>query len=367
MPSASVQSEIDALVDRYGQALAAGRVPAADVVSADAHALHDRGVVEARAMGAVGAEQVTLTTDPSTLSVTGDRATVTAVGSYHLRGAAPGPASFTRALTAHHDPAGWRLVDDRGAATMALPWDLPLARRVENAQVVVIGNAPDATLRWYAEAAAAAWTRVGTWWPTLPAGKPVVVVPRSATEFAAQAGRAAAGDIAAVTVGSLARGRVARGDLVVVNPAVQQRLTQNGRRTILRHELTHVAIRGTTTGFAPQWLTEGFATQASWDGAGIPVQLRARAARWSPAQLVPADVPTDAEVESATGATHAYDTASLLVDDLVARHGRPAVVAFYRALTAGRTREDAAQHAFGESFAAVLQHWRSALVRVAAH
>lgn len=363
--SPSATTQLADLVERYGREIAAGRGATAATVAADSGDLSRRLTVATSAMTATGVESFTLALDPATLVVTGDRATMTAVGTYHLEGAAPGTSPFTLALTAREGADGWRITGDRGAASMSLPWDLAGVRRVENAQVIVLGNAEPAALDWYAEAAAAAWRDVRQVWPRRPGGKPVVIVPRTAREFAVQAGREAASDIAAVTVGSLEKGQVARGDVVIVNPAVQQRLTENGRRTILRHELTHVAIRGTTTGFVPQWLTEGFATQASWAGTGVPAQLAARARSWTADELAPTDTPSDADVESAVGATHSYDTAALLVDDLVTRHGRAAVVRFYEAMAAGTSRDAASQQAFGEPFAQVLKHWRTALARTA--
>lgn len=366
-----------------------GSAPAA--VPADA-AVRARLAATSASMAAMRVEGLDLSVDPATVRRSGGVVTASAVGRATVAGVWPGgapllvPVAATRAggrwvLTRFGaagaggaqtsdpaDPADPAATAEAAEASLAQPWDLTGLRRLDVGGVVVVGDAPTERLRWYADAAAQAWRAGGSVWSRRPAGLPVVVVPRSSAGFAAQVRRPVAEvtQVAAMTVGSLERGRTALGDRVVVNPVIDERLTAQGRRTILRHELVHLAIRGTTTSPAPQWLVEGYATQASWDppAGAVPDQVVARARVWDAAQRLPSGPPSDTQL-SGRDVTYAYDASAILVADAVARHGRARVQAFYEQVAAGRALDAAARSALGEPWSATLTAWRAAMVRTA--
>ena len=56
---------------------------------------------------------------------------------------------------------------------------------------------------------------------------------------------------------------------MVINPAAFARLGTTGRRVVLTHEMTHVAVRQTTTSAVAIWLSEGFADYVAYSGTGV--------------------------------------------------------------------------------------------------
>lgn len=357
---------------RGGAGLAA--VPADAVVRAGLTAT-------SASMAAMRVEGLDLAVDPTTVRRANGTVAASAVGRATVAGVWPDGAPLLVPVAATRVGGRWVLTRfgaagagdaqasgpaTTSAAALAQPWDLAGLRRVDGDGVVVVGDAPPERLRWYADATARAWRADRSVWSRRPAGLPVVVVPRSSAGFAAQVRRPVAdvAQVAAMTVGSLERGRTALGDRVVVNPVIDERLTPAGRRTILRHELVHLAIRGTTTAPAPQWLVEGYATQASWDqpAGAVPDQVAARARAWDAAQRSPSAPPTDAQVEG-RDVTYTYDASAILVADMVARRGRAAAQALYEQVVAGQGLDPAARSALGEPWSATLAAWRAAMAR----
>jgi hypothetical protein len=165
----------------------------------------------------------------------------------------------------------------------------------------------------------------------------VLLTPATAAQFAALLGRR--GDqgldqVAAVTVGSTVSGTRAGGDRVVINPSTFGALQPDGRRVVITHELTHVAIRSSTTRPAPLWLSEGMADYVGYLGLGLP---RSRvAAPWLAevrAGTSPRRLPSDADFDPArTRIAPAYAAAWLACSRLADRYGQARLIAFYRAV-----------------------------------
>ncbi len=84
---------------------------------------------------------------------------------------------------------------------------------------------------------------------------------------------AALSQIAAVTTGELtaAAGEPAGGaDQIIVNPSGFAKLSSLGRRVVITHETTHVAVRASTPRAVSIWLSEGFADYVGFSGLGLP-------------------------------------------------------------------------------------------------
>jgi hypothetical protein len=135
----------------------------------------------------------------------------------------------------------------------------------------------------------------------------------------------------------------------VVNPATFGTLQPDGRRVVITHELTHVAIRSSTTRPAPLWLSEGMADYVGYLGLGLP---RSRvAAPWLSrvrAGTAPRRLPSDADFDPAhTRIAPAYAAAWLACSRLADRYGQARLVAFYRAVAGaapqGRSTHGTAQ------------------------
>ena len=101
----------------------------------------------------------------------------------------------------------------------------------------------------------------GPWWSE----RAVLMVAGSAEEFTALVGSHHDGaSIAAVSVADATADGSSdvSGQRVVFSPAAASRLTDITRRTVLRHELMHIAARSKTRDGSPMWVLEGFAEYA---------------------------------------------------------------------------------------------------------
>jgi hypothetical protein len=177
--------------------------------------------------------------------------------------------------------------------------------------------------------------------------------------------------VAAFTQGVTQPGQRAEADRVVVNPKAFTALRSVGRRVIITHELTHVAVRSSTTGSVPIWLNEGMADYVGLSGLDLPRQqiakdllILVRAGKG------PTKLPTDADFDPfRTSVAPSYLGSWLAVSRLVDQHGQGKVVAFYRrvasATTDGVVQTDAESVAqtefpasFGVSEAQFVKDWR---------
>ena len=162
---------------------------------------------------------------------------------------------------------------------------------------------------------------------------------RSPEEFAASVGDArAATDVAAVTVSdAIEPNRPVSGQRVVFGPAAQDLLTEFTTRSVLRHELTHVAARADTVDGSPTWLLEGFADFSGYRGSGAefaglaPTLSRVVAAGGAPTVL-----PEDSDFTAGgLRATLAYESAWSICAFVVEQFGEQALLGLYAQLATG--------------------------------
>lgn len=209
----------------------------------------------------------------------GDDAFVASVdGRYRLTGYDQGPHTYPATFTFARTASGWRLAAPLGTSgatlSAAQPWDLPGMRVVRSRTSLVIGNLPMARLQAYGHAVDEAVVDVSTTWHRSWPHRVVVVAPATTRQLEAQLDMAGSGegdlaDVAAETVGSLVPGEVATSDRVVVNPTAFDELREDGRREVLTHETTHVAVRSSLSGRVPLWLSEGSADFVGYGGLDI--------------------------------------------------------------------------------------------------
>ncbi|MEV6280511.1 hypothetical protein [Nocardia sp. NPDC051832] len=180
-------------------------------------------------------------------------------------------------------------------------------------------------------------------WGTGWARSALVVVASNASEFAAllRSGSLLAREVAAASVADpFTHGTTPTGQRVVFSPDAGRRLSPDGLRTVLRHELTHIATRADTVDGAPQWMLEGFAEYAAQRAQRLPF---AEIAPTLTARLRTGDVPADLPADSAfTGsdAAAAYEQAWSACAFLAETYGEPRLVQLYRRLAAGAQTPD---------------------------
>jgi hypothetical protein len=203
----------------------------------------------------------------------------------------------------------------------------------------------------------------------------VVLVPDDTEELAGLLG--SDGDlsrIAAVATAELRGGRGEydpAGDRVLVNPETFAGLGAVGRQVVLTHEVTHVATRRASGPAVPGWLAEGFADLVGYTEVDLPLSVTAAdLAGEVRADRVPAALPADADFEGGSPRlSQAYQGAWLAVRLLDERHGRAALLRFYRAVGARRgvpaatAVEDALRAELGTTTAALTADWRASLSR----
>ena len=257
------------------------------------------------------------------------------------------------------------------------PWDLPHLTVRRSATSLVLASSPELAADLFARAETAQSHVAAVWGHSRPA---VWVAPTTDTEAALLLGRdpadpGALRDVAAVTDGPLAAGRPAGADRIVIVPGAWSSLPGRGREVVATHELTHVVVRGSTTGPVPPWLSEGFAEFVAYRTVSLPegdiVRPALDAVRRSGR---PTDLPTASEFDPAAGGVPAaYGLSLLVVRTLAERDGVAALVRFYREVAdaSARSRADTVptpdggdeQHAVDQALVSALHTNRAALVR----
>jgi hypothetical protein len=268
----------------------------------------------------------------------------TVTGRYLLTGFHKAPQTFETTYTFVHRPGGWRIADDADGVTALQIWDLPGLKVLRGKSVIVIGNAPEARMRAYSTIADTAVRRVSAVWGTGWNSQVVVVTPATDEEFAellSRSGDKGLDQVAAITQGVVESGRRAQGDRVVINPRAFTALQPTGRRVVITHELTHVAVRSSTTGAVPIWLTEGMAEYVGYSDVDLPRQrVASELLALVRAGKGPTALPKDSDFEpSLTQIAPSYSGSWLAVSQLVDRYGQAKVVRFYR-LVASVTAAD---------------------------
>lgn len=327
-------------------------------------------------------DRATLT--PARASAVGPHAWVARVmAGYQLRGHDSAPAYSEQHLTVVQRGQRWLLASTADGLTTPQPWDFGRIRIVRGDRVLVLGNAPRATLEVYAAAGDRAIGRVSAVWGTTWSQRAVLVAPRTQRQFGQLLQRKDEGlaQVAAVTTGDLESSRDAgagRGgsDRVVINPAAFTRLDALGRRVVLTHEMTHVAVRQSTAASVPIWLSEGFADFLGYRGTGI---TRRDGAGDVLAQVRdghgPRNLPQAKDFDPQQATIAPSYSASWLACSLISdQYGTEKLVALYRAAaTAPATGTPSTANQLHAAFPQVLgiseeaftQRWRGYLDRLA--
>ncbi|OZF45548.1 hypothetical protein CH293_21575 [Rhodococcus sp. 14-2470-1b] len=270
-----------------------------------------------------------------------------------LRYAVSGPdAESTRrpvSLVVARRDDEWRIVSDAPVpgtdrTTWRGPWDFGpvIARSVATAggTSVVLGHPDqsalvDAVVAELPSAVDAVTSFYGDDWPQ----SALIFTSGSAAEFAASAGDATAeSDVAAVTVSDAVRqDRPVTGQRVVFGPGAPARLTDVTTRTVLRHELTHVAARSDTVDGSPMWVLEGFADYSGYresdiEFARIAPTLSAVVAQGGSPTVLPEDSDFSA---GGVRTTLAYESAWSVFAFVAATFGEPSQRRLYMQLADG--------------------------------
>lgn len=243
----------------------------------------------------------------------------------------------------------WRIVADTeipgiDRRTWRGPWDFGQVEvrtvQTSGGSSVVLGH-PDQSLLMdriaseFPAAVDAVTDFYGAEWPR----NALVFTSGSVEEFAASAGNSAvSADVAAVTVSDAVVPAVPiSGQRIVFSPAAQDRLTDFTTRSVLRHELTHVAARADTADGSPTWVLEGFADYSGYRNSGaefsrIAPTLSSVVAAAGPPTVLPED--TDF-VAGGVRATLAYESAWSICAFVADRFGEPALRSMYQQLSTG--------------------------------
>jgi hypothetical protein len=263
----------------------------------------------------------------------------------------------------------------QGRATPRAIWDRGPVVAVRRGGVLVLGHPGQRRLLDpVAALTAAAVPRVTAGWGPWPE-RVVVLVPDDTQELAGLLGSTAdLSRIAAVATAELRGGEGEydpAGDRVLVNPETFAGLGALGQQVVLTHEVTHVATRRASGPAVPGWLAEGFADLVGYSGVDLPLSVTAadlagdvRAGR------TPTALPVDADFEGGSlRLSQAYQGAWLAVRLLDERHGRDALLRFYRVVGARRgvpaatAVEDALRAELGTTTTALTADWRAFLQR----
>ncbi|MDJ0393055.1 DUF4157 domain-containing protein [Rhodococcus sp. G-MC3] len=203
----------------------------------------------------------------------------------------------------------------------------------------------------------------GNDWPR----RALIFTSGSTEEFGASAGDTSARlGVAAVTVSdAVAADRPVTGQRVVFGPEAPGRLTEFTTRSVLRHELTHVAARADTVDGSPTWVLEGFADYAGYRGSGVDFgRLAPTLSRVVASGGPPTVLPEDSDFAAGgSRSTLAYESAWSVCAYVADRYGEPALRALYRALATGpKTASDidgALTAVVGATSAEFLRGWGS--------
>jgi hypothetical protein len=261
---------------------------------------------------------------------------VEATFDYRIKGFDRAPRRFVLDLTLTASPSrpeGLVITGSR-PADRPQPWDVEGMQVRRSRASLVLGSAAGADLDEVLERADRAAREVSAVWGT--AVPTVWVVPSGTDEAERLLGRSPGGleGVAAATDGPLEPGQVAGADRIVLSPTAWSSLEPIGREVVMTHELTHVAVRASTTRPVPLWLSEGFAEFVAYRSVDLPDRTIA-----SPLvtrlrdEGLPRHLPGPDRFDPGAGAiASAYGEAWIAVSSLVQAHGQAKVVAFYRAV-----------------------------------
>ncbi|WP_156870189.1 peptidase MA family metallohydrolase [Sporichthya polymorpha] len=234
-------------------------------------------------------------------------------------------------------------------------WDVGRVNAFRSDHALVLGLPDDDVLAPIAEEVDAAVPRVDEVWGKRWPRKVLVLVTRTEQEMADLLGGKASNyaQLAAITRGELGVAEEsAAAERVVINPRAYADLSEVGKRVIMIHEITHVAVRSATQEWTPMWLAEGFADYIGYRTSGLSVQFIAQ-------ELVddlrnglkPRTLPSDSDFDTTNPKLpQAYEMAWLACRMIAEQHGQDALLQLVR--TAGAPGGSAAS--VEEAFTSVL-------------
>ncbi|HUR75770.1 MAG TPA: hypothetical protein VMZ00_15925 [Sporichthya sp.] len=158
-------------------------------------------------------------------------------------------------------------------------WDAGHVHALASDHALVLGLPEDDVLRPIATEVDEAVPRVDEVWGKNWPRKVLVLVTRTEDEMAELLGGKAStyGQLAAITRGELGVAEeTAAAERVVINPRAYADLSDVGKRVIMTHEITHVALRSATQEWTPMWLAEGFADYIGYRDSGLNVRFIAQ-------------------------------------------------------------------------------------------
>ncbi|MCD0450982.1 hypothetical protein LO762_17525 [Actinocorallia sp. API 0066] len=227
-------------------------------------------------------------------------------------------------------PAGFTGDGGDGRADDAQIWSRGPVEAVTGAASLVVGSGPLRQIAALLDAAAPRVTAaVGPDW----ARKAVALVPVDGEHARALAGDRDLGEVVALATarpnadGSPGRPRI------LVSPETWPRLSALGRRVVLTHELTHIALDAGSDTTTPMWLVEGFADYVGYLGTSVPTRkAAAELAAEVKAGKLPDRLPDAAAFgTSAPRLSQSYQEAWLACRMIAETHGRAKLLALYRA------------------------------------
>ncbi|APA97371.1 hypothetical protein [Nocardia seriolae] len=234
---------------------------------------------------------------------------------------------------------------------------------------IILGHpAQRADIDVLASELAASTTAVTALWGPQWNQAPVVAVASTPAEFAALTH--AVGDVpaevAASTVADPTRpGAELTGQRVVFGPEAGHRLGPDTLRSVLRHELTHMATRATTVDGSPLWMLEGAAEYTAYRGMHRPAtDIAPTLTTKARAGDLPAELPADAMFTPTSGqASLAYEQGWSACAFIADHYGDPKLVALYHALASGPKDRAATATALrdnlGTTYTDFVTDWRS--------
>jgi predicted small lipoprotein YifL len=264
----SDRTQLQALLDRRAQALLDGRPRDYAATAAGAQRARDRraGRVAAR----LDLRDVRM--QIRSVAVDGDRAMLRAGASWGIRGVR-GTFVGERRLRAVRRPGGWRITAARDRRGIP-PWEAgDYAQRRIGHFIVLAPPAVGVAAAGLAAALAAGYDAIRAALPKVALKRRylVVVAPTAraarglTVDIRGVAGLAAISDTAVHETGPARRVQaVVSQRLLVVWPSFTT-LTEDERRRVIAHELTHAVLAGATSGRTPSWLVEGIALFVSGD------------------------------------------------------------------------------------------------------
>lgn len=258
---------------------------------------------------------------------------------YTIPGFDRGTRWVSRTVTLARADGRWRIQSWRGPADRWEPFDLPDLQVVRTERSLVAGPVSLDVLRARLADVELGQDQVaavlGRWVPA------VVIVSATAEQSGRLLGAAVApslsagpgqavsdGQLAATTHGDRAPASPALADRVILDPVGLAQLTAAGRRVVLTHELTHVAVRASTLHDVPLWLSEGFAEWVAFRAERLdPRVVAARLLDRVRHSGAPTSLPSPADFAGATGdPVTAYQASWLAAARIAADAGESGLV-----------------------------------------